>query len=133
MRRIALSLVVGCCLVAGCQDAKKDMDPEQTAAIDYGAFEPDFYATDQGVKPTPATTASDYAVDDYVAQAPPPSTFEPVQPSAKTHVVIKGDTLYGLARMYYNNASRWRDIYQANGTSLSDPNRIRIGQELVIP
>ena len=133
MRWIAFLLVVGCGLVAGCQDAKKDMEPEQTAAIDYGAFEPDFYVTDQGVKPNPATATTDYVVDDYLTQATPSSTWEPVQASAKTHVVLKGDTLYGLARMYYDSASRWKDIYEANRGVLSSPHLIRIGQELMIP
>lgn len=50
-----------------------------------------------------------------------------------THVVARGDTLYKLARMYYNDQSKWRVIYEANRSQLSSPNQIRVGQQLVIP
>jgi LysM repeat protein len=51
-----------------------------------------------------------------------------------THTVVKGDTLFGLARSYYNNPGRWRDIYDANRTTLgNNPNVLRVGQSLVIP
>ena len=49
------------------------------------------------------------------------------------HTVVKSDTLYGLARMYYGDQRRWKEIYEANRTTISDPNKIRVGQRLVIP
>ncbi len=53
---------------------------------------------------------------------------------ARHHTVQKKDTLYALARQYYNDQSRWKDIYEANRTDIgSDPSRIRVGQRLVIP
>lgn len=52
---------------------------------------------------------------------------------SRYHTVAKSDTLYGLARLYYNDASKWKSIYQANQDQLADPNRIRIGQRLMIP
>ncbi len=53
--------------------------------------------------------------------------------AARYHTVAKKDTLYSLARMYYSDQSRWKDIYEANSGTLSDPNRIFVGQRLVIP
>ncbi len=53
--------------------------------------------------------------------------------SGRYHTVIKKDTLYSLARTYYGNASRWKDIYEANAATISDPNQIRIGDRLLIP
>ena len=53
--------------------------------------------------------------------------------SSRYHTVSKGDTLYALARRYYNDQRRWKEIYQANRSGLSDPDRIRIGQRLMIP
>jgi len=52
---------------------------------------------------------------------------------ARTHTVRKGDTLYKLARMYYNDQSKWRDIWKANRGRLSDANKLEVGQTLVIP
>ncbi|MEK7730656.1 MAG: LysM peptidoglycan-binding domain-containing protein [Planctomycetota bacterium] len=52
---------------------------------------------------------------------------------SRYHTVQKKETLYALARQYYNDQSRWKDIYEANRAELGDPNRIRVGQRLVIP
>ena len=52
---------------------------------------------------------------------------------AQYHTVTKGDTLYALARHYYSNQRRWKEIYEANRGRISDPNRIHVGQRLVIP
>jgi len=49
------------------------------------------------------------------------------------HTVARHDTLFGLARLYYNDPARWKDIYEANRGSISDPNKIRVGQRLLIP
>ncbi len=70
------------------------------------------------------------------------STFEPIeQPAERSsgyragrfHTVVKRDTLFGLARMYYGDQRRWKDIYEANRSVLRDPDMIRIGQRLAIP
>jgi len=51
----------------------------------------------------------------------------------KIHVVKSGDTLSKIAKQYYDDASRYMDIFNANTDKLSDPNKIQAGQELVIP
>jgi LysM repeat protein len=49
------------------------------------------------------------------------------------HKVQKGDTLFHLARKYYNDNSRWRTILEANRSNLQDKDRLVPGQTLVIP
>ena len=49
----------------------------------------------------------------------------------QTYVVQKGDTLMGIARKVYGSPARFRDIAAANG--ITDPNKIKVGQTLVIP
>ncbi|MBN2447768.1 MAG: LysM peptidoglycan-binding domain-containing protein [Phycisphaerae bacterium] len=51
----------------------------------------------------------------------------------RQHAVRKGDTLYRLAREYYGNEARWRDIYDANRTQLRNADTIAVGMTLVIP
>ena len=48
-----------------------------------------------------------------------------------THVVVRGDTLGGLARRFYGDASSYTLIVAAN--RIADPDRLSIGQELIIP
>jgi len=52
---------------------------------------------------------------------------------ARVHTIAKGDTLYSLARRYYNDQSKWKEIYSANRDSISNPNMVRVGQQVVIP
>ena len=47
--------------------------------------------------------------------------------------VRSGDTLSRIAKRFYNDPSRWEEIYQANRDSLQSPSGIRVGQTLVIP
>ena len=82
-------------------------------------------------EPKQEPVAEQYPVESY------PQPSYPAQPShaggGRSHTVAKGDTLYSLARQYYGDQSKWRSIYDANRNELPDPNRIRVGQRLVIP
>ena len=50
----------------------------------------------------------------------------------KTHIVKRGDTLWGLAKKYYGNGSLYPKIVGAN-PKIKNPNLIVDGWELVIP
>jgi nucleoid-associated protein YgaU len=51
----------------------------------------------------------------------------------KTYTVQPGDSLSKIAKQYYGNANDYNKIFEANRDKLSDPNKIQVGQELVIP
>ncbi|MBN1887606.1 MAG: LysM peptidoglycan-binding domain-containing protein [Thermoflexales bacterium] len=57
------------------------------------------------------------------------------KPTAKqrTYVVAAGDTLSAIAKKFYGDANRWKDILEANKDTVKDANAIRVGQELIIP
>lgn len=50
-----------------------------------------------------------------------------------THKIMANDSLYKLAKKYYNDESKWDKIYQANRNKMSNPHSLQIGQELLIP
>ncbi len=61
---------------------------------------------------------------------------ESSQPNAnsKVYKVKKGDTLFKIAKLHYNDGSKWRKIFEANKKTLNNnSNVVRIGVELVIP
>jgi hypothetical protein len=60
---------------------------------------------------------------------PAPVEARPVQ----KYTVQPGDTLSKIARHFYGNANAYMKIFEANTDQLNDPNRIRAGQDLVIP
>ncbi len=54
-------------------------------------------------------------------------------PSASSYIVASGDSLWMIAKKYYGDGSRWREIYEANKSSVADPNKIKAGMALIIP
>lgn len=52
---------------------------------------------------------------------------------ARTHTVVKGETLSKIAKKYYGKASRYPKIFDANRDQLDDADRIKPGQVLKIP
>jgi LysM repeat protein len=55
----------------------------------------------------------------------------PSPPPQRTHTIVSGDTLWGLAVKYYGNGTLWTKISAANGNP--NPRTLRIGSTLVIP
>jgi nucleoid-associated protein YgaU len=53
--------------------------------------------------------------------------------STRTYTVKAGDSLSKISREFYGDANKYQKIFQANRDRLSDPDKIRAGQELVIP
>ena len=53
--------------------------------------------------------------------------------SAKTYVVVTGDSLSKIAKREYGDPNKWRTIYEANKDLIHDPDLIYPGQELKIP
>lgn len=53
--------------------------------------------------------------------------------TSKTHKVVKGDTLWGIAKKFYGNGSQYPKIFNANRDKIKNPNLIYPGQVLTIP
>lgn len=53
--------------------------------------------------------------------------------SGQTYTVKKGDTLSEIAGDRLGDASRWKEIFEANRPMLSDPDKIYPGQVLRMP
>lgn len=79
---------------------------------------------------SPYTAGSGNSANQQIEETPVPAAQEA---PARTHTVKSGDTLSGLAKAYYGKASLFPQIFNANQDKLSDPNKIRVGQVLVIP
>ena len=53
--------------------------------------------------------------------------------STRTYTVQSGDTLSKISKQFYGNANQYMKIFEANRDQLSNPDKIRPGQELKIP
>ena len=49
------------------------------------------------------------------------------------YTVQAGDTLSKISKQFYGNAHEYMRIFYANRNQLSDPDKIKVGQQLVIP
>lgn len=103
---VLLTSIGGCSLFKK-NDATADAmyDPSQ----DVGVVAPDPYP---------------YAVEDHTYGA---------AGGGRYHTVQKKETLYSISRQYYGDHTKWKDIYAANRSDIGDPNKIRVGQKLMIP
>lgn len=54
-------------------------------------------------------------------------------PKEAFYEVHPGDTLSKIAKRYYDDASAYTRIFDANQDQLSDPDQIQVGQKLRIP
>lgn len=63
----------------------------------------------------------------------PASQSAPATLSRQFYTVKAGDSLSKIAQQFYGNASDYMRIFDANKDKLRDPNRVEIGQQLVIP
>lgn len=51
----------------------------------------------------------------------------------QSYTVQSGDTLSKISQRFYGNAHEYMRIFYANRNQLSDPDKIRAGQQLIIP
>lgn len=76
----------------------------------------------------------DLTVDPSVA---PPKAAAAAAPasatSSRTYKVQAGDTLSKIAKQFYGNANDYNRIFDANRDKLDNPDKIQVGQELIIP
>ncbi len=62
----------------------------------------------------------------------PEPTPEP-QPEVTTYVVVRGDSLWKIAKTHYGSGTKWTIIYEANKDTIKNANQIWPGQVLVLP
>ncbi len=125
MRRSALVLTLAVVILGGCEKPSAEMDRESQEAY-APAMQPELFMIDPAAE---ATAEAPLDAEPGVEDAP--VVAAPAPP--RTHRVVKGDSLFALARCYYDDARRWKDIYEANRDRLSSPDSLRIDQVLVIP
>jgi LysM repeat protein len=92
--------------------------------------------TDAATKPQAAHPAA-ATLDSFATRTVTVAAAKPARHAAmaqNTHYTVRsGDSLSMIADRYYHNASDWQYLYHENDRTISDPNLIYVGQDLVIP
>ncbi len=129
MVKYALVLSLILVMLGGCQKPAAKVEPEPQNPY---AAQPELFTVDPAAElTTSAGPAGPAKPAGPAAHGSSPTSKAPAV--ARTHKVVKGDTLRSLAKHYYNDSKRWKEIYDANRNQLSDPNALRVGQVLHIP
>jgi len=72
--------------------------------------------------------------DDITADFPvDPSIQQHQTVDIRTYRVKPGDTLSKISKQFYGSANEYMKIFEANRDTLTDPDKIQVGQELKIP
>jgi LysM repeat protein len=58
---------------------------------------------------------------------------EIVKPVYQEYTIQQGDTLSHIAHAFYNKASKWTVIYEANSDKIKDPSKLKPGTKIKIP
>ncbi len=66
------------------------------------------------------------------ANAQPKKPLELAAGAPDRHVVVAGDTLWGLSAKFLKDPYRWSDLWKMNAADVKDPHRIYPGQVLVL-
>lgn len=128
-------LLTACAEQNNAPTTRTDEQPEPLTRMHDVPTADDPYANDPIVSTTPAPAQdTTYSVDRGTRTMPQPAAQPAPRATAqRTHVVQRGDTLYSLARRYYNDQTRWRTIWEANQGTLRNKDQLPVGTRLVIP
>jgi LysM repeat protein len=133
-----IAIALGAATLASCSAFKKDENYDTAGGYDtsdpYGVPSADGYesAPYQDVNPPASDPTYGSAAYEEAAPTPPPAPA-PASPApaagARSHTVVKGDTLWGISRKYGVTVD---GIRAANSMAANDTN-VRLGQTLSIP
>ena len=90
-------------------------------------------ADDTSQQASSSAESSSQNSDDEKEAEDPGSEAEKRSSGGATHTVSKGETLCGISRQYFGDASRWKKILAANSNLLDEPENLRVGMKLRIP
>jgi LysM repeat protein len=79
------------------------------------------------------TPAKATAVTEQVQQAQTTAVRHATRSVTTTYTVRSGDTLSLISRHFYGTTSKWKWIYEANRSKISNPDSIFVGEKLTIP
>lgn len=131
MKRIAIVIAVSVLAAAGC---KKPTGPQTTETAALPAPSRPVSRLMPVATPTETTTATETTA----AAATPVEASRggrprgtPAPASARTYTLRKGDTLWSVAKKFYGDGKRWKEIAAAN--DIADESKLPVGKVLQIP
>ncbi len=74
-----------------------------------------------------------FVIKEEVIAVEEPAKVTGVNGNYEMYIVQKGDSLWKIAKKFYQSGSKWRRVQEANMDALSNPKALKPGMELRIP
>jgi nucleoid-associated protein YgaU len=78
-------------------------------------------------------TYSDLVVDITAPMAAAAAVGGPATTPQRTYTVLPGDSLSKISKQFYGDPNKYMKIFEANTDKMSDPDKIKVGTQLLIP
>jgi nucleoid-associated protein YgaU len=85
------------------------------------------------VDPTASDLIADIQAPAAAAAAAAAGATSAPSVGARTYTVQPGDNLSKISKQFYGDANKYMKIFEANKDKLSDPDKVKVGTELLIP
>ena len=132
MRYISGTIIMAVAVLAGCNGPNQSADEFDQLTDANVPYDPSVIDLDAGESPgweEPSRSVGEQPM----AYGEPAAVTSLYSSTGRMHSVQRRDTLYSLARLYYNDHRQWKKIYEANRERIANPNMIKVGMNLVIP
>lgn len=90
-----------------------------------------FWEQIRSINPNEDDITTDVTVQESIAQGA--AAGDGGGSGAQSYVVKPGDTLSEISQQFYGDSDEYMRIFYANRDKLNDPNKIQVGQQLVVP
>ena len=131
MRYISGTIIMAVAVLAGCNGQKQSAAEFDQIADANVLYDPSVIDLDAGS--SPGWEGASGTAGQPVAYGEPEAVTSLYSATGRMHSVQRRDTLYSLARLYYNDHRQWKKIYEANRDRIANPNMLKVGMNLVIP
>jgi len=130
-RVTTILFLFGCVLAAGCNQPKAATSSPPPPAGESNQLEAVTRAPSDAAEEEKPPVAAERPAPTTPPEkpAPPPPNI----PGVRTHVVQRGETLWGISQKYYGDGKAWNRIYAANKNRIRDPKDVPAGTKLIIP
>ena len=138
--RITVALVamlVAATVLVGCEKKETVGEPPIQIGMAPGEFETyeeqTPVSTETTDDSTATTTGQETATSGEAKTATTSTDDTETTTISRMYTIRKGDTLFALARRFYSDERKWRDIWNANRGKIPNKDLLLVGTEIVLP
>ncbi len=127
-----MAVLIATTALVGCE--KKETAGEPPIHIGMAPGELELYEEQTPADTSTTTTGSEEALSPGDTETTTATTDDTTTTTIpRMYTIGKGDTLFALARRFYSDERKWRDIWNANRDKIPNKDLLLIGTEIVLP